>query len=96
MPSRARAVRSWLYLARASNVASGSAVVTLAPPRIVGISPAMASPSIPKSPVRASARSRWSVDTNPSPIDSMILCACSSTARLSRDRPGAVTDVPVT
>ncbi len=95
LPSRARAVRSVPNFSSASNVPSGSAEVTLRPPRVAGIACSIASAfSVENLPVRASASSRWSVEVNASPMALMSLRAFSSTLSSSRLMPGWPTLAP--
>ena len=96
LPSRAAAVRSTPYLSSASYDASGSGVVTLRPPRRPGMAASIAAASRPNEPVRARASSRWSVETNVSPIAAIDFCACSITASEARDSCGGVTEEPLT
>ena len=96
LPSRASAVRSDPYLPSASKVPSGFSVSTVRPPRSWGMAASMAAASRPNWPVRASASSRWSVETNESPMTAMSERAFSSTAMAARESPGALTDEPAT
>ena len=94
LPSRAAAVRSTLYLSSASYDASGLGEVTFRPPRRPGMAASIAAVSRPKS--AATASSRWSVETNVSPMAVIAFWAASSTASAERDSCGGETEAPLT